>query len=71
MSDMGAMIEVFRMDEIDKKTRANVIIRLGEAINYQLANNITEPLVYELVRLLDPENAILTHEHYKRLYDAR
>lgn len=64
---MDSIIAVFRMNEIDPKTRASVIIKLGQAINYQFASNVTEPLVYELVKLLDPENLILTDEHYLRL----
>jgi len=64
---MDSIIAVFRMNEINPKTRASVIIKLGRAINDQFGMNITEPLVYELVKQLDPENPILTDEHYFRL----
>ena len=64
---MDSIIAVFRMNEIAPKTRASVIIKLGIAINDQFGMNITEPLVYELVKLLDQENPILTDEHYLRL----
>jgi len=63
---MKSLIDVFRMDEIDPKTRAKIIIRLGAAINDQYMRNITEPLVYELVSILDPENTILKDENYLR-----
>ena len=53
---MREIIDVFRMDEIDKKTRAKVIVRLGGLINHKYGSNITEPLVYELVKILDPTN---------------
>jgi hypothetical protein len=61
---MKSIIEVFRMDEISKKSRAKIIIKLGRAINYQYGANVTEPLVFELVSILDPENKILQDEHY-------
>lgn len=65
MSNMSALIDVFRMSEIEPKTRARVIIKLGSAINNELGGNYTEPLVCELVKILDPENLILSLDHYK------
>lgn len=65
MSNMSALIDVFRMDEIEKKTRSSLIIRLGIAINNEMGGNYTEPLVYELVKLLDPDNEILENQFYK------
>lgn len=53
---MKEIIDVFRMNEVDPKTRAKIILRLGEIINHQYGANITELLVYELVIILDPEN---------------
>lgn len=64
--EMKELIEVFRMNEIAAKTRARIIIKLGIAINDQQGRNITEPIVYELVQILDPENEILKKEHYLR-----
>lgn len=61
---MKALIEVFRMTELDQKTRAKVIIKLGDAINYQFGSNITEPIVFELVSILDPENEVLKIDRY-------
>jgi hypothetical protein len=69
MIDVGQLITVFRMEEIGKKTRANVIIALGRAMNDTMAMNFTEPLVYELVKVLDPENRILTDEHFLKLVE--
>jgi hypothetical protein len=63
---MKDLIEVFRMEEISLKTRASIIIKLGTAINAVHCMNITEPVVFELVKLLDPKNDILTQERYKR-----
>lgn len=63
---MKGMIDVFRMEEVSKETRAKIIIKLGRAINDQYAMNITEGLVYELVNILDPTNEILKDEHYLR-----
>lgn len=64
---MKSIIDVFAMDEIKPETRAKVIIKLGRAINDQYAMNITEPLVFELVSILDPENDILKNEHFIKL----
>lgn len=61
---MKSLIEVFRMTEVSAKTRAKIIIKLGNAINHEYAANVTEPLVWELVNILDPENKILTNDHY-------
>lgn len=61
---MKAIIDVFRMEEVSKETRAKIIIKLGRAINDEYAMNITEGLVFELVSILDPNNEILTDEHY-------
>ena len=66
MSNISSLIDVFKMEEIEKKTRASVIIQLGGAINYEFGSNATEPLVYELVKILDPENVILKNEMYRR-----
>ena len=61
---MKAIIDAFRMEEVSKETRAKIIIKLGRAINDEYAMNITEGLVFELVSILDPDNEILTDEHY-------
>lgn len=63
---MNSLIEVFRMDEVTPKTRAKIIIKLGEVINDQYGANLTEPLVYELVKQLDPNNEVIKSEHYTR-----
>lgn len=63
---MKSIIEVFRMEEVSKETRAKIIIKLGRAINDQYAMNVTEGLVFELVSILDPDNLILTDNHYLR-----
>ena len=66
---MKELIELFRMNEIDPKTRAKIIIQLGSAINDEHAMNITEALVYELVLILDPDNGILKNEHYIKMHN--
>lgn len=53
------------MTEIDAKVRARLIIKLGNLINYQHGANVTEPVVFELVSLLDPQNPILSDPHYR------
>ena len=61
---MQSLIEVFRMTEVSNKVRANIIVKLGRAINDQYAMNITEPLVAELVSQLDAEHEIFKQEMY-------
>lgn len=53
---MQSIIEVFRMNEISPQTRADIISKLGELINHEYACNITEPLVYELIKQLVPNH---------------
>jgi len=63
---MKELIEVFRMDEVSKETRAKIIIQLGNCINEEHGANVTEPLVYELVMQLDPTNKIINETRYTR-----
>lgn len=63
---MKDIIEVFRMNEIPAGIRCKIIIKLGIAINNEYGANMTEAIVYELVKYLDPENEILENENYKR-----
>ena len=53
---MNELIDVFRMNEVSVATRCKIIIQLGELINFKYCSNVTEPLVYELVKALDPDN---------------
>ncbi len=64
MSGVSTLIEIFRMTEISASVRANLIIGLGKVINNENGMNITEPIVYELVKILEPDNSILKDEHY-------
>ena len=61
---MQSLIDVFRMTEVSNKVRANIIIKLGRAINAEYAMNITEPLVAELVYQLDAQHEIFINEMY-------
>lgn len=63
---MQALIEVFRMVEVTPQTRVRIIIQLGMAINMEHGMNVTEPLVYELVKQLDPDNEEIKNEYYTR-----
>ena len=62
---MKDLIEVFRMSEISKETRARMIIKMGNMINMQYGSNLTEGIVFELVSILVPDHEILSMEHYK------
>lgn len=63
---MQALIEVFRMVEVTPQTRVRIIIQLGNAINMEYGMNVTQPLVYELVKQLDPDNEKIKNEYYTR-----
>lgn len=61
---MQALIEVFRMVEVTPQTRVRIIIQLGKAINMEHGMKVTEPLVYELVKQLDPNNEEINAKCY-------
>jgi hypothetical protein len=63
---MKDLIDVFKMDELPPKTRARIIIKIGNAINDTHGINITEDIVYELVMILDPDNDVIKQERYQR-----
>lgn len=63
---MKELIDIFRMTELSVETRVNIIIQLGVAINHQYGANMTEPVVYELVKALDPNHKILSDSFYSR-----
>jgi len=56
---MNALIDVFRMTEIDGDVRCRILIKLGQAIDNQLGGNYTHELVFELVSALRPQHPIL------------
>jgi hypothetical protein len=61
---MKELIEIFRMNELSVETRCRVIISLGKLINNTYGSNLTEEIVYELVKILDNKHKILTDNHY-------
>ena len=61
---MKELIDIFRMSEVSIPIRIRLIMRLGEAINREYGMNLTEELVYELVKTLDPENKDVETERY-------
>lgn len=63
---MESLIQVFRMTEISAETRIKLIKKLGEAINFDLGGNYTQPLVYELVLALDKNNEIKDDQRYTK-----
>lgn len=64
---MNDLITVFRMSEISASARIRVITQLGKTINDERASNISEPIVYELVLLLDPNDPIKDDAWFKQL----
>ena len=50
---MSDLITVFKMEEVSVETRIRLIQKIGNAINYQYAANVTDDLVDELVAILN------------------
>jgi hypothetical protein len=50
---MEELIAIYKMDEIKVETRIKLLIKIGELINFKYASNVTEPLIIELIMLLD------------------
>jgi len=66
---MKVLIDVFKMEEISKDARIDVLIALGIAINYEYSANVTEQVIYELVKILNPNHKILKDDSF--LYRAK
>ncbi len=66
VENMKELFEVFRMDSLSTHVRIRVILKLGELINREFGSNVTEPIVYELVKILDPNNKDVETDHYLR-----
>ena len=64
---MKELLDVYKMSEVSVQTRVSLIIKIGKFLNDQYGMNISEPLVYELVELLDPAHEILSNSHYKKM----
>lgn len=57
--EMKELLDIYRMTEISVEVRCRLIIQVGQLINHQYASNVTEPLVHELLMLLDPQHFLL------------
>jgi hypothetical protein len=53
MIGVSDLLNVYNMKEIKAETRIRLIKKLGIAINYEYASNLTEEVVEELVNLLE------------------
>lgn len=60
--EIRTLFDIFREESLPVEVRIRLINRFGTAINNELASNITEPIVYELVKQLDPDHDILKTE---------
>lgn len=58
---MKELIDIFNMEELEPETRASLIIKMGRCIAY----NLTESIVYDLVKILCPSHEILELDAYK------
>ena len=55
MNSVSALIDIYKMTEVSVEARIRLLHALGEIVNYELGTNATEPLVAELVDLLNAE----------------
>jgi F0F1-type ATP synthase beta subunit len=63
--NMQELIEIFKMENLNKENKIKIIKEIGIFINEQFKNNVSEGLVIELVLALDPENNIKDEPRYK------
>lgn len=69
--NVAILFEIFRANELSVETRIRIIKSMGRAINDTLGMNLTEAIVYELVKTLDPDNPIGIDDHYSRYIKAK
>lgn len=62
---MEELITIYKMDDIKIDTRINLLIKVGDLINYKYASNVTEPVVIELIKLLNPDYDFSKHGNLK------
>lgn len=65
--EVSDLIEIYRMTEISVATRCKLLIKAGQLINNQYASNITEPLLFELLMLLDSNHPMLQDKTFLQL----
>lgn len=56
MSGVSALIDIYKMTEVSVEARIRLLHVVGEIVNWELGTNATEPLVKELVDLLNSDN---------------
>lgn len=49
---MKEILEIFKAPELSPEAKIKVIKKLGEALNFEMGTNWTEPVVDELVEIL-------------------
>lgn len=68
--DVQILFTIFNAEALSFKTKVSLMKQVGRAINDHYARNITEPIIYELVRSVDKKHPLLEDEHYKRVWEA-
>lgn len=53
MSDLSAMIDIFRAQDVPVETRISIIKNLSFAIDYNAERNIAEPIANDLIAELN------------------
>lgn len=66
MSDISTLMDVYNAENISDPVKCRMIIKLGRAINDSNGMNLTQELVYELIKNIDPAHEIMTDQHYLR-----
>lgn len=52
MSNIAALVDIYKIENINPVTKANLLIELGRAINDEYSMNLTGDLVAELIATL-------------------
>ena len=68
MNNLSILFEIYKYNEISVISRINLLKSFGKAINDTLGMNVTEPIIYELVKNLDANNKLLNDSHYYNLW---
>jgi hypothetical protein len=64
---MRDLVEIYRMTELSVEVRCRLIVKVGQLVNYQYGANVTEPIVHELLALLDSSHPLLKEEVFCKL----
>ena len=66
---MEELMNIFRMTEISVSARIRLLKKVGHLVNYQYSSNVTEPIIIELIMILDPNYDFSKDDHLKNFIE--